>query len=444
MALRSASSVDSMSSSRRGLNSHACSDLYTVRILWLRMALFALLTGVAALTAMCLRRCRRCRGPITEASSNTLKGDSSVDNTLSQRKPASPSTHVQMDKWMAYVIGAGIVWTCLVMLGFQSYDHLTTSSSSSLAAARPRVVFSFTTISEGITKIQPTLDALISQDGEGFDTIYVVVPRVYRKTPIEIPSWLVANVDKDLKRSEFHGVTFAVGVSAYHEKVYLIVIDTDFGPASKVLGTLLVEQDPETIIVYGDDDRVYPRQLCDRALHYTAKFPNEAIAVLGGWIAAEDSLYCGRSLEVGVNRVSFVGGAGGVAVKRRFFGIGEATMPAFEIANFSKACFLGDDYYLSHLLSNNGVSRRLVFDSCWNLDTMGTSYLHGGLSWAESTHPGGANVEHYQQCIREFGVDQDLSRDGEFGALFMYAFSHTWGFFRGLQNMLYGRGFVPC
>uniref|UniRef100_K3WQP0 Uncharacterized protein n=1 Tax=Globisporangium ultimum (strain ATCC 200006 / CBS 805.95 / DAOM BR144) TaxID=431595 RepID=K3WQP0_GLOUD len=75
---------------------------------------------------------------------------------------------------------------------------------------------------------------------------------------------------------------------------------------------------------------------------------------------------------------------------------------------------------------------------------MGTSYPHGGLSWAKSAHPGGANVEHYQQCIREFGVDQDLSRDGEFGALFMYVFSRTWGVFRGLRNMLDGGGFVPC
>jgi hypothetical protein len=349
-----------------------------------------------------------------------------------------------MDKWMACAIGAGIVWTCLILLGFQSYDYAVSGNSMLLAPARPRVVFSFTTISEGVTKIQPTLDALINQDGEGFDTIYIVVPRVYRKTPIEIPSWLVRDMEKDLKRSDFHGATFAVGVSAYHEKVYLIVIDTDFGPASKVLGTLLVEQDPETIIVYGDDDRVYPSQLCDRALHYTAKYPNEAIAVLGGWIAAEDSMYCGRSLEVGVNRVSFVGGAGGVAVKRRFFGIGEATMPAFEIANFSKACFLGDDYYLSHLLSNNGVSRRLVFDSCWNMQNLGVAYSRGGLSQAASAHPGGANVEHYQQCIREFGVDQDLSRDGEFGALFMYVFSRTWGVFRGLRNMLDGGGFVPC
>jgi hypothetical protein len=224
----------------------------------------------------------------------------------------------------------------------------------------------------------------------------------------------------------------------------LIVLDTDFGPASKVLGALLVEHDPDTIIVYGDDDRVYPPQLCERALHYTHKYPNDAVAVLGGWISAEDGLYCGRSLAVGVNSVSFVGGAGGVAVRRKFFGLGEATMPAFQVANMSKACFLGDDYYLSHLLSRNGVRRRLVSDSCWNIEALAASFSHGGLSYAPSEHPGGANVEHYQQCIRELGKDQDLSGDGEFGAAYMFLFSHAWGVLRGLRNLYFGGEFVAC
>ncbi|KAE9159405.1 hypothetical protein PF004_g31554, partial [Phytophthora fragariae] len=154
--------------------------------------------------------------------------------------------------------------------------------------------------------------------------------------------------------------------------------------------------------------------------------------------------YCGRSLAVGVNSVSFVGGAGGVAVKRKFFGLEEKTMPAFEVANMSKACFLGDDYYLSHLLSRNGVRRRLVSDSCWNIEALTESFSYGGLSHAPSEHPGGANVEHYQQCIRELGKDQDLSHDGEFGSVFMFVFSHAWGIFRGLRNFCFGGEFVPC
>ncbi|KAK1943639.1 hypothetical protein P3T76_005035 [Phytophthora citrophthora] len=291
--------------------------------------------------------------------------------------------------------------------------------------------------------MKPTVDALLQQEGEGFDAVYVIVPRVYREKVVEIPSWLLED-DATLNRTEFHGITFATGSSPYHTKLRLIVLDTDFGPASKVLGTLLVEQDPDTIIVYGDDDRMYPPQLCERALHYTYKYPNDAIAVVGGWISTEDGLYCGRSLAVGVNSVSFVGGAGGVVVKRKFYGLEEQTVSAFEIVNLSKNCFLGDDYYLSHVLSRNGVRRRLVLDSCWNLDVLTASFAHGGLSYAPSEHPGGANVEHYQKCIRELGKDQDLSHDGEFGFVFMMLFSRLWGIFRGLKSLYSGGEFVPC
>lgn len=397
-----------------------CVDLYVEQVMLPRVLMLA---GLAAFSVFVAHRC-------------VSRSQPQWPSSLTSSKHQDP----KLLAWSVRLLGAGAVWTAILLLSFQSNDFL---GGGGALLTRPRVVFSFTTISEGIGKLRPTLDALVAQNGMGFDAIYVIVPRAYRGTPVDIPEWLLTDA-RALNRSDFYGIGFATGASAYHERVRIVQLDTDFGPASKVLGTLLVEQDPDTLIVYGDDDRVYPPQLCERALHHSARFPNDAVAVLGGWISAEDSLYCGRSLEVGANRVSFVGGAGGVAVKRKFFGIGRAALPAFDIVNMSKACFLGDDYYLSHILSNNGVPRRLVYDSCWNIDNLHESYPHGGLSYANSSHPGGANVEHYQQCIRELGLDQDLSVDGEFGWLTMSVFSHSWGAVRGLSSWLRGDGFVPC
>lgn len=305
------------------------------------------------------------------------------------------------------------------------------------------MVFSFTTTATNIDKIQPTISALLNQTHERFDTIYVVVPRVYREQEVSIPEWLVAT-DTPTNATHYYGWKYTLSSSPIHESVKVLVLDRDFGPGSKILGTLLVEQDPETIIVYGDDDRQYPRELASRALHYTTKFPNEAVAVLGGWISAEDSLYCGRSLEIGINRVSFVGGAGGVVVRRRFYGKGFATTAAFAVTEMSKACFLGDDYYLSLVLSRNHVHRRVVYDSCWKMEATLPSFAHWGLSGGESSHPGGANVEHYQQCISELGVENDLSSDAEFGQLFMVVFSRVWGSLRLVYNLLSGREVVAC
>lgn len=395
-----------------------------------RILLFSLCTGLSVLGVLVFRQRRRRTRQTAKLLRDTILLESYKESHTSQKR------------WFACLLMIAVAWIVMFLCLFNSSSALK-STAKSAAQARPRVVFSFTTTPRGIQELQPTVDALVHQEGDGFKAIYVIIPHMYQNKVVDIPSWLLSDASI-LKQTNFYGITFSTGASSYHTKIQIIVIDTDFGPASKVLGTLLVEQDPDTIIVYGDDDRIYPPQLCERALYYTHKYPNDAIAVLGGWISSEDRLYCGRSLEIGVNSVSFVGGAGGVAVKRRYFGMGEATLLAFAVANMSKACFLGDDFYLSHLLSRNSIRRRLVADSCWNVETLDETFSHGGLSHAPSNHSGGANVEHYQQCIRELGKDQDLSYDGEFGIACMFVLSRTWGMFRGLKNLMYGGKFVSC
>ncbi|CEG37379.1 uncharacterized protein PHALS_04973 [Plasmopara halstedii] len=411
-------------------SSDTCIDLYAERIMIPRISLLSVVTGLGIILLFILRYRRR----RTRQSAQLLREKVVLETT--------EDIYTTRKRWFFCFLTIAMVWINIFLYSFNSSIAMG-ATSMSRAQARPRTVFSFTTTPIGINEIQRTIDALIYQEGDGFDVVYIIVPRFYREKEVEIPSWLLPDVSM-LKQLESYGFMFATSTSPYHDKLRLVVLDTDFGPSSKVLGTLLVEQDPDTIIVYGDDDRIYPPQLCERALHYTHKYPHDVIAVLGGWISAEDGLYCGRSLEVGVNSVSFVGGAGGVAVKRKFFGLDEETIPAFQVINMSKACFLGDDYYLSHLLSRNGIRRRLVSDSCWNIEALTESFSHGGLSYAPSEHPGGANVEHYQQCIRELGRDQDLSRDGEFGSFCMFFVSRIWGVVRGLRNLIFNGHFVSC
>ncbi|CAI5726329.1 unnamed protein product [Peronospora farinosa] len=244
-----------------------CIDLYAEQIMIPRILLLSAMKGLLVL-ALFLIRCHR-------------------------RRHAR-----QLKRWFAYFLAMTVTWLTIFLCCFNSSIAVTTSSMS-------------------------------GAQGDGFDIVYVIIPRMYRDKIVEVPPWLLDD-NSTLNRTEFRGITFATGTTPYHAKLRLVVLDTDFGPASKVLGTLLIEHDPDTLIVYGDDDRLYPPQLW--------------------WISAEDGLYCGRSLAVGVNSVSFVGGAGGVVVQRKFFGMEE--MSAFQVANMSKACYLGDDYYLSHLLSS--------------------------------------------------------------------------------------------
>jgi hypothetical protein len=436
------------SASTHGAPKHTCRELYSEAILLPRVAMLVLAVAFCAALVMCMSRRSRRHGVHHEQlqEDEQLKAPTEDAVSVSSKAPvlptaSAPATDAVWRRRMKLAIVAGFVWTAMFLVSFSSYNFMSTEASS--GPGRPRMVFSFTTTASSIDKIQPTLAALVNQSGEGFDTIYVVVPRVYRDERVTIPDWLVAP-DAYHNASEFYGWKYALAQSAYHTKVQVLIIDKDFGPGSKVLGTLLVEQEPETIIVYGDDDRQYPRELAHRTLYYTTKFPREAVAVLGGWISTEDALYCGRSLEIGINRVSFVGGAGGVVVRRKFYGHGVATTAAFAVTELSKACFLGDDYYLSLVLSRNGIRRRVVYDSCWSINACEPSFGHWGLSGGKSSHPGGANVEHYQQCIRELGEENDLSVDAEFGQLFMMLFSRAWGVFRMLYNLVSGNAIVGC
>jgi len=120
-----------------------------------------------------------------------------------------------------------------------------------------------------------------------------------------------------------------------------------------------------------------------------------------------------------VNRISVLGGAAAVVVYRKHFGMGAEALPAFEIANQTKyplPCYLGDDYYLSLVLSRRQAHRRLLYDTCWTLANCIPSYdKQEGLSRVASTHMAGPNVHNYQQCIQHLGIQEDLSCDGEFG-----------------------------
>ncbi len=309
-----------------------------------------------------------------------------------------------------------------------------------------RFVFSFTTTASGVNKTQPTLDSLLSQKGtRGFDAIYVIVPQMYRSTKVEMPQWLLTTTTTTSSSSSnatsshsSFGWKFTLHTSTFDSRVHIVVLEKDFGPASKLLGTLLVEKDPNTIIVYGDDDRLVPSQLASRILFYSRKYGStDALGVMGGWVGQQTSSYCGRSLELGVNSVSMLGGAGIVAVRRKFY-----DETAFDVMKLSKSCFLGDDFYLSYILHRRKIRRRLIYDSCWTSKNIPPSYNHLGLSMQKSSHPGGPNVANYQNCMAEVG--DGVAWDGEFGYFFMNGVAQLWGLFRGVHNFFKGDGFVPC
>lgn len=97
----------------------------------------------------------------------------------------------------------------------------------------PRKVISLTTIPPRFDKIGSTLRDLLNQTAR-FDEIRLNISRQYRRFPGELPS-----------------------LPTLPDGVTLHLCDQDFGPATKVLPTILDPQNAEAEILFCDDDQPY-------------------------------------------------------------------------------------------------------------------------------------------------------------------------------------------
>ncbi|EGZ09479.1 hypothetical protein PHYSODRAFT_305007 [Phytophthora sojae] len=112
-------------------------------------------------------------------------------------------------RWFTCFLATSVAWVTVILCTFNSPTALA-STSMSAEQARPHIVFSFTTTPRGI--MQPMVDALVRQEGDGFEAVYVIAPKVYRDQVVPIPEWLLDGRTK-LNQSEFRGIMFATGAS---------------------------------------------------------------------------------------------------------------------------------------------------------------------------------------------------------------------------------------
>ncbi len=75
--------------------------------------------------------------------------------------------------------------------------------------------------------------------------------------------------------------------------VTLRLMDSDLGPASKVLPTVQAYRGQDVLILFGDDDKVYDRNWAQRFVDAAAEHPDCAICEVGGMIASDK--YAGDS-----------------------------------------------------------------------------------------------------------------------------------------------------
>lgn len=121
-----------------------------------------------------------------------------------------------------------------------------------------RVVGSITTIPGRYAKLLRTLKSLHNQDYP-LDSIYLGISKESRRLKQPYPEF-----PDEIK-----------------QLCTIITCDHDYGPCTKILGGLIAEDDPDTVIITFDDDVIYSPTLVSSMMSYHYKYPDSAIGSSG-------------------------------------------------------------------------------------------------------------------------------------------------------------------
>jgi hypothetical protein len=201
-------------------------------------------------------------------------------------------------------------------------------------------------------KIGDTLKSLHNQTHK-LDAIYLSLPARSRRLNIEYPP-----VPPELSA------------------LCTIVPCTDYGPITKIVGGLLSEDDPETVIITFDDDMIYPSNMVEHLVKHHITYPDSAIGS-SGMLLKYNCPFCAitpnennmlfRFPKFRVppegRRVDSIYGYPGALYVRKFFPDKESLEADF--LNYALAdinMLMNDDIVISGYLSLKNVERRIFPD----------------------------------------------------------------------------------
>jgi hypothetical protein len=217
---------------------------------------------------------------------------------------------------------------------------------------KPRVVASFTTMPSSYPKIGKMLQSLHAQTYK-LDAIYLSLPWKSRRLGTDYPE--LPQEVKDL---------------------CTVVRCSDFGPITKILGGLLAEKDPDTVIITIDDDMVYPPTMVERLMKHHLSYPDSALGSSGMLVRykcpacaitpnEDNPLYRIPKFVVPKEgrRVDSIYGYPGALYVRKFFPKTKHLEEDFlNYALINHDTLMNDDVVISGYLSLKKVERRIFPD----------------------------------------------------------------------------------
>lgn len=196
-----------------------------------------------------------------------------------------------------------------------------------------RVVISLTTIPSRIKYLEYTIKSLLNQKYR-VDEIYLWLPdKTMKGKKYDIPEKLMNLKNLNIK-----------------------ICNHDYGPATKLIYTLL-EEELDTKIIVVDDDMIYRYNLVDKLVNMSQKYPDAAIATVGLYMNSKnDHAKVSDILNVKSKKVDRVLGTTGFLVKPKFFHDGKLVEgDCFDYSKAPKEAIWVDDIWFSGHLAKRGV-----------------------------------------------------------------------------------------
>jgi hypothetical protein len=212
-------------------------------------------------------------------------------------------------------------------------SYLTKTVFHDTSVYNKNVIVTLTTTPKRINRIWPTLNSILLQS-ERPEKIYLWIPRLYKRFPqhaeIQLPDFIKHN-----------------------PSVHVQFIDTDYGPATKLLPCLQLSLDPNTKIIVIDDDRLYPPHFIKDLLTYEKLDPNAALGIAGAVVLGKMRQEYRSTNKLAMADVLL--GYQGYLVKPKFF-----SNAVFEYPENLPEAFFEDDVWFSGHLQKRGIRRVLI------------------------------------------------------------------------------------
>ncbi len=220
-----------------------------------------------------------------------------------------------------------------------------------------RVVASLTTMPDRYAKLAKTLLTINNQTRK-LDAIYLGLPYRSKRLDIDYPE-----------------------LPAEISSLCTVVRCPDYGPITKIVGGILSERSPNTVIITFDDDMIYPNTIVEKLLEQHIKDPNCALGSSGMLlkyscpmcaITPNENNIWYRIPKFGVpssgRKVDSIYGYPGALYVRKFFPDAKNLEEKFiKYALTDHNTFMNDDIMISGYLSMLKIERK-IFPNMPNVD----------------------------------------------------------------------------